>query len=364
MIRQFPITTSDQWANEATLGLCSPLCADISTTNPSSGMVVSEYGVRQGLNNFIGSNINPVNLGVGEGIYSSVQGKTVELKRLETNNPYRVKFEDNNGNLYITYNGQPSVCVSNDNKYVQGGHQTLTFTVNEFDGGSVGFVNGFSISKAEISANIANEMEAYTDVAIGKIGIRIPDDKSFPNAGEVIHIGTQSNSGQFGYFLTQTASEISMNGEWQPLIYSPSMYTDQYEYFTSNTNIYAYTSGVTLDSTTEFEVKIWYDNVNYNTIHDERVILDSSINNQNNTINKSIVGDGFIDIRWFDGEYIDQFNHTLTNFNILYDGKEYYGDKDNRVRIAVSAGEIVSLYIRTLSSNTGVLTLIYSKETF
>ena len=361
MIRQFPITTTDQWANESILGLCSPLCADISLTNPSSGMVVSEYGVRQGINTYIEGHLNPVNLGVGEGVFTQVDGNVIELKRLTTNNPNRVKIgmDYTHGEINIRYDGRPEDAAVVESHYVQGGNQTLEFNVNEFN-------SGVSTTSVEISANMVDEINAYTDVAIGKIGIHIPSGNAFPNAGEKIYIGTTANHEQFGYFLTKTAQQIEEDGEWMPLIYSSGMYEDQFEYFTTNTDIYAFTNEATMGSNTNFDVKLWYDNVNYNSINDEQISIDSAVNNQTNMITRSIVGDGFIEVRWFDGEYTDEFNNILTNFNIMNssDNQELYGDKDNRIKIPVSDGDIVSIYIRTVDTNTGTIIVNYSKETF
>lgn len=204
--------------------------------------------------------------------------------------------------LQIFYDGRPSEDVyldSKDGSTVQGGRYQMMTQVPgeawlaESEGRNINTeyseytVSGYcnSTYTLPIKANSKNCLGwKYADMAIAKIGIRIPYGKGFPVSDQEIWLGVPEEPRRFGYFLTKTNDEVFKRGEWQTFIYAGSLSANQYDYFTSPSKIYAWTPELTLakgpgnrdlainESDTEvgdwfgeFDIRVFYDKVTFNT---------------------------------------------------------------------------------------------------
>ena len=251
--------------------------------SPSTGYVVSEYGIRKAINDYIDNAVTGINIGSGEGVFSNVTGGDIKLRSIDTqyNNRFTIT-SGSNGTVDIYYDGRGGTNVQQiSSSFVQGGSQQLWSNIlglSGFDTGITDVVSGFSTTSIPICANMQNTsltadeylsgLALYdwnTDIAIGKIAARIPIDSAFVNSGEVIWVGLTGDYDRFGYFLTRTSGQITTSGEYIPLEYSQNMYEDQYEYFMTPNAIFAYTTGVTLqqDLSSNFDLRVFYDQVSY-----------------------------------------------------------------------------------------------------
>ena len=95
--------------------------------------------------------------------------------------------------------------------------------------------------------------EYNTDIAVGKIGVRIPIESAFVFDNQIINIvydanipPSSSTMELLGTFTTMTSSTIALCGEWQPLTYDANMYLKHYKYFMEPSNIYAYSNSTYL----------------------------------------------------------------------------------------------------------------------
>lgn len=267
-VNNFPITTTDRKATEFQSGLCPALCGSVSSiAQASTSAVVSEYGIRLGIKSKTEGLISGINLGVGEGVFKEfVNEDSIDpefrLKSIDSQNN-RFSFRISNGILYISYNGtQGFDQIWTANRWVQGGRYQQQNTISNWETSVGSTVSGYSTDVIPICANVDTIWDK--DIAIAKIGVKIPLSAGFPTSGQIIGIGTSANPYQFGQFITQTSGQISANGEWQDINYSSGMYNDQYEYFESADQIKAYTSGVTINgSKNPFTIRVWYDAIDY-----------------------------------------------------------------------------------------------------
>lgn len=228
-LTNFPITTTDRWADESIEGLCSPLCADVESYGsfltgdwyddvsgnivydlseisaivqtsgavisgyygtsgtmsgdfisgyydpsgqfpngyfisgtditfldrhvsggyshqPSSGLVVSEYGIRKAINDYIDNSVTGTNLGVGQPLFVDVDQGNVRLKRFTTQYPNRVNLSVSNGSLNINYDGRgQNYTTQISSFYVQGGRSQLWGNFRSLSGFSTIALSGAMI---------------------------------------------------------------------------------------------------------------------------------------------------------------------------------------------------------------------------
>jgi len=256
--------------------------------------------------------------------------------------------------------------------------------------------SGFSNLNLPLSAGMTTTTDWRNDMVIGKIAIRIPYESSFPLNGEIIDIVYDNNTPpseatmiKLGEFETRTSAMIENLGEWQPLTYTSAMYIDQFEYFTTPNNIYAYSDGHSqfvigdpLSTTSgyitawptpvsdydwlgSFDIRLFYDQISYNKIDDEIISIDSSTDDQSSPLTRVIAGDGCVEFRWESDSYTDQYGIESTVYNVSGD-LEYYGDNNNRIKFPVSNGDTVYIYVTSsdAASNVGTMNIKYTKENF
>lgn len=263
----FPVQIDDRFATTSAEGLCPALCADVAPISSAlSTMVVSDYGVRKAILDELNDQIEVTTLGVGESFYKqTVVGAFGYIKdeftAVEMKSLYGVgsRFEiiNNGTTIDVEYDSTDIQGIYTDNRDVQGGSLEALATIDGWAG------PGYSPTTIWLSGN------SDEDIAVAKIAVKIPSGTAFPQDGEIICIGISGNPGpsvpaMIGYFETALSSQLTANGEWVPITYSGDMYRKQYAYFTGSTGIVAYTSGVTLDTTTpQFLLRVFYDRVRY-----------------------------------------------------------------------------------------------------
>ena len=136
-IQHFPVVTSDRLASERNEGMSPALCGDIG--NPlqyprGSDKVVSEYGIRLGIDTTFNDAVSGVNLGIGEGVFKDITHQTVHLKTLTTTTPKRITFSASEGEIGIRYDGRSTTVNMTSSFFVQGGNAQLWGNVSALSG--------------------------------------------------------------------------------------------------------------------------------------------------------------------------------------------------------------------------------------
>ena len=270
-LNSFPIVTTDRKATEIQFGLSPALCGDVSLTSPSTSAVVSEAGIRQYtdlrlMSTVSGVNLSPLGVSVFDhvGINDSINQAVVYISPLSsTNERFNIYLSGNT--IVADYDGGAAIYpVNANNMYVQGGRYQITDTfgtfpapdVNGLVSGHITLLNG-STAGIPLCANMQNYLAGdvtlsglalYTynkDIALGKVGIRIPYNGAFPIANIPVYLGTDAEPKKLGYFLTKTANDVQSNGEWVNFNYSSEMMNNQYAYFQTPQQIVGWTDGLT-----------------------------------------------------------------------------------------------------------------------
>jgi hypothetical protein len=266
----FPIKTTDRKASELVFGLCPVLCGEISLDSPGTSAVVSEYGIRSIIDDKIMSLVTLHNDGTGEdfadnvGVDYDLNSANVYMSSLTGDSRFSIVLDSTGNIVNISYDGSAAVFnINANNMYVQGGREQITDTFGRFppaDSGGVISGNIYLLSGTTLGIPICANMqyslsgdrtlsalacyEYNKDIAMGKIGIRIPYEHAFPVSNAEIYLGTVSEPTKFGYFKTMNAADVANNGEWANFTYSPEMQRNQYSYFTSPNQVIAYTKGL------------------------------------------------------------------------------------------------------------------------
>jgi len=280
-ITRFPVKIINRFATEDQSGLCPALCASISDpTSASTSGVVSEYGIRLGIKDKVESLVSGSNLGVGEGVFSEFvyvgdRRPQFRLKSLSTQNRKRITFEISNDTAVVKYDGRPGFDqIYVNNSWVQGGVYQMVGTIggiaDDWDSKVDQTITGYSTEGIPVCANADPVWD--TDIAVAKIGIRIPANNGFAVSGQIIGIGTTADPYMLGSFRTATSAQILKTGEWRDFDYSSDMCDKQYTYFETPASIVAYTTGATTvlngysSEYSKFDVRVWFDKVDYSGI--------------------------------------------------------------------------------------------------
>ena len=103
------------------------------------------------------------------------------------------------------------------------------------------------------------------DVAIAKIGIRIPFENAYPSVCRFT-VGVSGESSKLGWFDTRVKEQVDVLGEWVDFHYYSGFLQKQYEYYTAGELplcIIASTTGAEVYSYSKFEMSVFYDEVKY-----------------------------------------------------------------------------------------------------
>lgn len=191
-ISRFPIITTDQGGTEDHEGISPPFKQTIRTNlsgTEGSDSVVSEYGIRVGIDELLASFLQGENLGVGYGVYKNTtvipsQNKVyLNLKSINTQTPGTISISTTGNELNISFVGGISYSYSVNTKYVQGGSKQLLGH----------FRDDFSQS-IPLSANMQDTAlsgqagDWTTDIAVGKTSVLFT--KPFDNEGVLVWVGT------------------------------------------------------------------------------------------------------------------------------------------------------------------------------
>lgn len=204
IIKGFPISTTDQRANETIEGICSVLAQTIrpDLVRPDgTDSVVSEYGIRVGINDLVNTLLQGVNLGNGEPVYkdTTIDYTTnlikLNIKRLNTNTPNNVLFENDGNGIVIHFNNGQKKYVIVD-KFVQGGKEQM-----------FGYFHDDYSQTMPICANMdddsnftGNVGDWTTDIALAKTSVLFT--KPFNNDGELVWVGTEDTE-DYGRLLLE-----------------------------------------------------------------------------------------------------------------------------------------------------------------
>jgi hypothetical protein len=183
-ITHFPIKTTDKLADEDFEGLCSDLK---STLRPNlvypegTDSVVSEGGIRLGIDKILSLLLRGINLGDGEGVYRDttidIYHKKIffNLKSFSTHTPDTVDIQEGPNGIQIQVH---SGGVKFENRFVQGGSRQLFGQ----------FFDDYS-QKIKLKANYDAEWDS--DLMIAKIGFCIKEESAFDNEGVIVWVGIE-----------------------------------------------------------------------------------------------------------------------------------------------------------------------------
>jgi len=270
--------------------------------------------------------------------------------------------------------------------------------------------SGFSTDFTTICANMQYSLsgsatlsaaaltEYNKDISLGKIAIRIPIESAYPFNGQLIYLGYDSINDPpelstfkiLGSFQTKTSSDILLDGEYIPLIYTSAMFLNQYEYFENPAKIYAYTNelfksvsgnvntsggvdfGPLLSFPTgptsaynwlgSFETRFFYDKINYFNIETSSFILDGT-NDYNNPLNIILSNNSILQIKYISGDL--DYNGILNTFYAVSGNNNVinYTDKNEIIQMIKSDNTLNNVNIYTvLSGCTNSMLLQYSIE--
>lgn len=103
---------------------------------PSTGYVVSEYGIKKAINDQINGLVSGENIGSGEGDFVDISNNTVSLKSIYTQYPNRFNFllDPVSGIININYDGRGGSSFTQVSSfYVQGGNQQMWANIDKFE---------------------------------------------------------------------------------------------------------------------------------------------------------------------------------------------------------------------------------------